>query len=496
VVIAGRYSLDREIGRGGMGAVWLGTDEVLGREVALKRIGLMPGLDSTDLARAEREARLAARLSHPNVVAIFNLVVDGETGARWLVMEYVDGPTLGQLVHEEGPLSPDEAAPLLRQSADALAAAHAAGIVHRDVKPSNILVDRRRHVKLTDFGIAHVATDASLTQTGLITGSPAYVAPEVAAGRRGDEAADVWSLGATIFHVLSGHPPYDIGDNVLGGLYRIVNEDPPRLAAGWMTPLLDATLVKDPQRRWTMSQVRDFLSRPPRRAPGAGRPAPDEATQPFVPVHEAADETEDETEDEPTRVAAPVAAAAEPPAPPPRPTRSPRRVAQSSVAIALVGLALAVVVGLVIVVALPHRSGSPDDRAGGTTGTAATGPSPSPSRSAAPSKPTAAGMESFIRDYVSAVSSDPGRAWHMLTPKFQQESGGLAKYTNFWDGVGTGQVRDIAADPDRLVVSYHVKFDNFGTGKRPTVLDLVYSHGRYRIDGERTQGFQAAGADG
>jgi hypothetical protein len=105
-------------------------------------------------------------------------------------------------------------------------------------------------------------------------------------------------------------------------------------------------------------------------------------------------------------------------------------------------------------------------------------------------------MESFIRDYVSSVSTDPGRAWHMLTPKFQRESGGLARYTSFWDGVGHGQVRDITADPDRLVVSYHVKFDNFGTGRRPTVLDLVYSNGRYLIDGERTQGFQAARSNG
>src|SRR3954452_11411731 len=227
-MIAGRYSLDREIGRGGMGAVGLGCDEVLGRQVALKQIGLLPGADHADLARAEREARLSARLNHPHVVAVFDSVVDPETDARWLVMEYVDGATLGQLVRRGGPLSPDDAAPLLRETADALAAAHAAGIVHRDVKPSNILVDRTWRVKLTDFGIARIAADPSLTQTGLLTGSPAYLAPEVASGHRGDEAVDVWSLGATTFHVLSGRPPYDIGEYVLGGLYRIVNEEPPR----------------------------------------------------------------------------------------------------------------------------------------------------------------------------------------------------------------------------------------------------------------------------
>src|SRR6476660_5871108 len=118
-MLAGRYSLDREIGRGGMGAVWLGRDEVLGRQVALKRIGLLPGADSNDLARAEREARLAARLNHPRVVAVFSLVADVDTGARWLVIEYVDGSTLGRLVRDEGSLSPDDAAPLLWQSAGA-----------------------------------------------------------------------------------------------------------------------------------------------------------------------------------------------------------------------------------------------------------------------------------------------------------------------------------------------------------------------------------------
>ena len=270
-MIAGRYSLDREIGRGGMGAVWLGRDEVLGRPVALKRIGLLPGADRTDLARAEREARLSARLNHPHVVAVFDFVVDADDDARWLVMEYVEGSTLAQLVRKRGRLSPDDAAPLLAQVADALVAAHAAGIVHRDVKPSNILVDPSRRVKLSDFGIARVTADPSLTQTGLVIGSPTYLAPEVATGGKGGEAGDVWSLGATLFFVLSGRPPYEAGDNVLSALYQIVNEDPPRLAdAGWMAPLLEATMVKDASRRWSMEQVRDFLASPDRAAVPAG----------------------------------------------------------------------------------------------------------------------------------------------------------------------------------------------------------------------------------
>ena len=465
-MIAGRYTLEREIGRGGMGAVWLATDEVLGRQVALKRIGLLPSAESTDLVRAEREARLAAQLEHPHVVAVFNLATDESTGDRWLVMEYVRGTTLAQLIREEGRLSPDEAAPLLRQAADALAAAHAAGIVHRDVKPSNILVEDRRTVKLTDFGIARTITDPSLTQTGLVTGSPAYLPPEVAAGRRGDEAVDVWAFGATAFHALAGHPPYDMGDHVLGGLYRIVHEEPPRLPdAGWLAPLLEGTMDKDPERRWTMEQVRDFLDDPASRTAGAAPPA--------VPVPES--ESESVEVDGGTAVLGAVPGGRRPGRP---------------LLFGAGGVALAALLAWVLVALLP------DDEPAGTaaqpSSTSASPSSPSAEDSPPPG-PTARGMRAFIRDYVSAVSTDPDTAWTMLTPKFQQESGGLARYRDFWDGVGRGRILEISANPDDLAVSYRVRFENFGTGRRPTVLDLVYEDGHYLIDGERTEGFVPAG---
>ena len=477
-MIAGRYSLEREIGRGGMGAVWLATDELLGREVALKRIGLLPGADRVDLARAEREAQLAARLNHPHVVAVFNLVIDPETDSRWLVMEYVEGTTLAQLVKEQGPLSPDDAAPLLWQAADALVAAHAAGIVHRDVKPSNILVDRRRRVKLNDFGIARTAADPSLTQTGLVTGSPAYLAPEVAAGGRGDEAVDVWSLGATAYHVLSGHPPYDFGDNMLGGLYRLVNEEPPRLAdAGWMAPLLEGTMAKDPARRWSMAQVRDFLAGPDARVTPA-------APANTIPV---AAPPADETSTTQVLGAAPQA-----PAGPTAPAAPPRRPVNKVLAGAVL-LALVLVLGLVLFFVLPDRE--PDQGTANESPSDSPSSSPSASPSASPSsqpsepaEPTARGMETFARDYVAAISTDPDTAWTMLTPKFQAESGGLAKYRDFWSDVGDAQILSVSADPRTLVVSYRVRFANFGTGRRPTVLVLVYDGDRYLINGERTAG--------
>jgi hypothetical protein len=471
-VIAGRYSLEREIGRGGQGAVWLGVDEVLGREVALKRLGLAPGADSTDLERAEREARLTARLDHDHVVSVFNFVVDPDTDIRWLVMEYVEGSSLGELVRREGPLAPDAAAPLLWQAADALVAAHSAGIVHRDVKPSNILVDRHRRVKLTDFGIARIAADPSLTQTGLITGSPAYLPPEVAAGSRGEASADVWSLGATLFHVLSGRPPYDVRGNVMGALFRIVNDEPPRLAtAGWMTPLLEGTMVKDPQRRWSMAEVRDFLADP------AERP-------PLLPRSYAAAT--------PVKPAAPVTARFEAP---PAPTPRGRRTATGG-QLVVAGVALAVVLAGVLFAVLRDRGPArSDDPAAGSTHTRSSSPSgsPTPSPVAGVARPTARGMEAFIDRYVAAVGSDPDRAWNMLTAKFQAESGGLAHYRQFWSGVGNGQVLDISADPETLVVSYHVRFEHFGTGRNPTVLDLVFRHGRYLIDGEHSRNFVPQG---
>ncbi|MET0766918.1 MAG: serine/threonine-protein kinase [Aeromicrobium sp.] len=489
-MIAGRYSLDREIGRGGMGAVWLGRDEVLGRQVALKQIGLLPGADSTDLARAEREARLSARLNHPHVVAVFDFVVDPETHARWLVMEYVAGPTMGQLIRSEGPLSPDDAAPLLWQAADALAAAHAAGIVHRDVKPSNILVDGNRRVKITDFGIARITADASLTQTGLITGSPAYLAPEVATGNRGDEAVDVWALGATIFYVLSGRPPYETTDNVLSTLYRIVNDEPPRLAgAAWMGPLLEATMVRDPDRRWSMAQVRDFLANPSRR----NTPAP----MPPTPVPEPDWGRADDADVTGTQVLGAVAPAATapptaPPVPPPAaPVAAPaprpaRRRPSPKVLLAGLGLVLALVLAGVLFAVLGDDDPSDADPSAK--------PSETPtSKSSAPAGPTAQGIETFIRDYVRTVGEDPDKSWQMLTPKFQVESGGIEKYRAFWGPATNGRVLSISTDPEDLAVSYQVRFDNFDNGPGPTVLDLAFEDGRYLIDGERTEGFTPSG---
>ena len=226
-MIAGRYTLDREIGRGGAGIVHLAHDEVLGRTVAIKRIGLLPGTTDRDIERAQREARIAAGITHPHVVSILDLVKDVD--CYWLVMEHVRGRTLAEVVRADGALGAERAAGILAQAADALVQANRAGIVHRDVKPSNIMVSDDDHAKLGDFGIARAASDSALTVTGEVTGSPAYLAPEVASGSPATPASDVWSLGATLYHAVEGRAPYDVGGNVMGGLYRIVHDEPPRL---------------------------------------------------------------------------------------------------------------------------------------------------------------------------------------------------------------------------------------------------------------------------
>ena len=206
----------------------LALDEVLGRQVAIKRIGLIPGSDSAELERAEREARLAAALNHPHVVVGLR---PRRRGRRALAGDGVrrrpDAERAGADLGRRW--TPPRRRRCWRRPRTRWSRRTTDGIVHRDVKPSNILI-ADGVAKLNDFGIARSADDASLTQTGLVTGSPAYLAPEVASGSSATPASDVWSLGATLYHAVTGKPPYDVGDNLIGALYKIVHEDPPRLA--------------------------------------------------------------------------------------------------------------------------------------------------------------------------------------------------------------------------------------------------------------------------
>ena len=419
--VGDRYVLDREIGRGGSGAVWLARDEVLGRTVALKLIGIPPGASAHDLARAEREARLAARVNHPNVISVFDFVNDGDQ--HWLVTEFVDGTTLARMIQERGRLSPDEAAPLLLQAAEALAAAHRMDVVHRDVKPSNILIGRDGSVRLSDFGIARGLADASLTQTGLVTGSPAYLAPEVATGASATPASDVWSFGTTIFHALAGRPPYEVagdGNAVLATLYRIAHEPPPRMSdAGWLAPLLEATMEQDPNRRPPMDQVVAYLRSGPQARP--------ELTTQVLPT-----------------------------VPPPEVTRARAPIGSRLVLAGLAALAVLAVIG----VALVLSNGDDDPGGAGADNSARTTDNSTSDETSdetsEPPPPSVAELESFATSYVETAVDDPNAGFAMLTADYQARS---PDYLDFWGSVEKPKISDVTADPSALTVTYTYRYE-------------------------------------
>ena len=261
-VVGGRYALGTVLGRGGMGVVWLATDQVLRREVALKEISYPIHLTDSERAvlreRTLREARAAARLDHPCVVTIHDVVE--EDGRPWLVMEHVHSRSLQRLIEETGPLSPAQVARIGLDVLAALEVAHAAGIVHRDVKPANVLVGEDGHACLTDFGIATTTDDSTLTVEGAVLGSPSYMAPERANGEPPTAAVDLWSAGATMYTAVEGRTPFDRGE-AMATLLAVVSDEPaPMRAAGPLEPVLRGLLTKDPASRMSAAEARRQLT--------------------------------------------------------------------------------------------------------------------------------------------------------------------------------------------------------------------------------------------
>lgn len=280
-LVAGRYALSEVLGRGGMGTVWRATDRVLEREVALKEVTFAVGLTAGERAilreRTMREARAAARLDHPRVAAVYDVVE--EDGRPWLVMEHVSARSLQDVLESEGPLPPADVARIGLDVLSALEAAHAAGIVHRDVKPANVLVEPDGHARLTDFGIATTTGDSSLTTGGALIGSPSYMAPERAYGDEPRPQVDLWSLGATLYAAAEGRPPFARGE-AMATMLAVVSEHPaPMLRAGPLGPVLLGLLTKDPAARTHAALAREQLSAvlagaAAGRPAGAPRPAP------------------------------------------------------------------------------------------------------------------------------------------------------------------------------------------------------------------------------
>jgi serine/threonine protein kinase len=262
-LIAERYRFLDRIGSGAMGVVWRAQDERLGRIVAIKQLLLQPGLETTEqdeaIQRAMREGRIAAKLHHPNAIAVYDVVE--ENGAPCLVMEYLPSFSLADMLSEHGALDPLQVARVGAQAASALAAAHAAGIVHRDVKPGNVLIADNGLVKITDFGISRASDDITVTKTGLIAGTPAYLAPEIARGADPTPASDVFSLGSTLYAAAEGEPPFGLSENTLGVLHAVAagRINPPS-QDGPLTDVLLRLLNVDPVDRPTMGQARELLA--------------------------------------------------------------------------------------------------------------------------------------------------------------------------------------------------------------------------------------------
>ncbi|SDG32185.1 Serine/threonine protein kinase [Sinosporangium album] len=281
-LIARRYRLLRKLGQGGMGAVWEGHDALLDRQVAIKEVLLPAGLSGVErerqLQRTSREARTAAKINHSGIVAIYD--VAEQDGRPWIIMELVKAPSLDRVVAETGSVPTWQTADIGRQVLSALMAAHAAGVLHRDVKPANILVTAEGRAVLTDFGIATVAGDSSLTQTGMLTGSPAFLAPERARGGETGPASDLWSLGATLYAAVIGRSPFERGET-MATLSALLTEEPDfgRVPPA-LHPALKGMLERDPARRIGAEEADRLLAevaapegerRSRGRSPGRGR---------------------------------------------------------------------------------------------------------------------------------------------------------------------------------------------------------------------------------
>ena len=375
---AQRYRLDTRIATGGMGEVWRGTDTNLGREVAVKILKDEYADDPSFRARFEVEAQHAGALHHQNIATVYDYGAGPER--PYLVMELVDGQPLSALLRPETPMDPDAVRELLTQAADGLAAAHAAGIVHRDVKPANLLVTPDRHVKVTDFGIARAAEGMGLTQTGEVMGTPQYLSPEQAQGQTATPASDVYSLGVVAFECLAGHRPFRADTAVATALAHLrepVPELPDSVPAD-LAAVVRRAMAKLPQDRFADGAALAAALRDPRTAAmQAAAVPPVDNTQVMAPVMAP----------EPTLHAGPTAGHQ-----PEDDTRVRRRNALWPV-LAVLALVVAIVVAVFLIAQAmddesptdqPTHTPKPSHSASSTTPTPSDTPTPTPTPSDTP----------------------------------------------------------------------------------------------------------------
>jgi serine/threonine protein kinase len=509
-LIADRYRLLHRVGSGGMGVVWEGWDERLERRVAVKQLyrQATASTKEAELAnqRAMREARLTARLQHPHAVAVFDAVE--QDGQLWLIMQFVASITLAVVLDQAGSLQPEEAARVGAQVASALAAAHTVGIVHRDVKPGNILIAEDGSALISDFGIARALGDATLTSSGMIHGTPAYLAPEVARGGEADFASDVFSLGSTLYSALEGRPPFGTDDNTMALLHRVASgQFPPPQHSGQLAPVIMRMLSIDPDARPSMGAVTESLAR----LAGSGADSHQAATVP-APV----------AEPEPPAAPAPA------PAPArgsedqlPSQPRERRGLAAAVAVVALIGIGILVTALLMndrraanpttgtgeSSLAVPASASvpgpsSPSPSAASPTPTASApqqGPAPEPTprarartSSTAPAPttpptvsdtPTAAQLRRAITSYYALMPRNTDAAWPRMTASYQtNHAGGRQAYQRFWDAISkitVADVRGMPPDGARATLTYY--FKDGRVVRERTAYGLVNEDGRLKI---------------
>ncbi|MFI0940453.1 serine/threonine-protein kinase [Streptomyces sp. NPDC021020] len=401
-LLADRYRLDGVLGKGGMGTVWRATDETLGRTVAVKELRFPGNVDEEEkrrlVTRTLREAKATARIRGTGAITVYDVVKEDDR--PWIVMELIEGRSLSDRIRDDGPLTPRRAAEVGLVVLDVLSAAHREGILHRDVKPSNVLIGDDARVVLSDFGIAQIDGDPSVTSTGMLVGAPSYISPERARGQKPGPPADLWSLGALLFAAVEGHPPYDKG-SAIATLTAVMTEPVgPMPNAGPLARVISGLLTKDPDKRLDEHAARTLLQQvvnapePPAGAPRISGGETRTSVLPPVPEQPAA--PADEPAAAPASAGAPdldrarealaavrraaakpksKPAAAHPAAGPgapadaaPRPARAPLTDVVPRRTLFIVVVAVLAVIAAIIGVLAANTGGGSGDKDGGTKG--------------------------------------------------------------------------------------------------------------------------------
>ncbi|WP_285643180.1 serine/threonine-protein kinase [Lentzea sp. NBRC 102530] len=508
-LVAGRYRLSQRIGSGAMGVVWTAHDERLHRTVAVKQLLLQPGLAESDTdeakRRAMREGRIAARLQHPHAVAVYDVAEDDSQ--PWLIMEYLPSKSLSAVLSERGTLPPRDVASIGMQVASALAAAHNAGIVHRDIKPGNVLLGDDGTVKITDFGISRATGDVTVTATGMLAGTPAYLAPEVAKGYDPGSPSDVFSLGSTLYAAIEGEPPFGLSENTIALLHKVASGkvNPPR-NAGPLTALLMRLLRAEPEDRPTMAEARDALA-----AVANGQAAPAFTPAVVAPTHPPSwrgAPVQQPQQQAATRALPPqqhVQQQSPPPnatrvdlGTPPRPmptqqapsnhrpaaapqySQRPKQSRPSGLAsvsknkkstvITALAIVAAAVIGIMFASMISDKTGGgTDNNAGANTSTQQTNgnnpTNPSTEDKSSPQAgnwtetPTDANKKDLLTDYFKLAATKPDQAWAMGNANFQgQFQGGLEGFKTFWGGYKSAKVTSVEErQPYYFVVTLEVE---------------------------------------